>query len=176
MIRTPAVICQPCFNLVIKRLLISGSPIRDGGMSHAKVSISLSSGFSFQVLFITALTRLIYSEFQSRYQAASHFRSTKAKSPSRTGSFLFQSRYRAASHFRTRSVETLQRLCFTVSISLSSGFSFQENTVRTAFSTRVKFQSRYRAASHFRSALLMNGNSSRSLMFQSRYRAASHFR
>ena len=39
----------------------------------------------------------------------------------------FQSRYRAASHFRKIQPSEVHRCLFQVSISLSSGFSFQEN-------------------------------------------------
>ena len=38
-----------CFNLVIERLLISGLFVKAGETQHTPVSISLSSGFSFQV-------------------------------------------------------------------------------------------------------------------------------
>ena len=112
-----------CFNLVIERLLISGLA-------------SFNSAGRRRFLF------------QSRYRAASHFR----RSPDcATSPYIsFQSRYRAASHFRFAGnwVRTLSMVGFNlvierllisgqaqfqtdwdtivgVSISLSSGFSFQ---------------------------------------------------
>ena len=93
----PIIAWHSCFNLVIERLLISG-PTFSGLASPAKaVSISLSSGFSFQANIAVGNT---------------------------TSSSLFQSRYRAASHFRFRCCYgRLQPV--KVSISLSSGFSFQ---------------------------------------------------
>ena len=70
---------EPCafvsFNLVIERLLISG------GSSAQHVG-------SQRCL-----------KFQSRYRAASHFRSQKSPDGV-TATSMFQSRYRAASHFR----------------------------------------------------------------------------
>ena len=74
------------------------------------VSISLSSGFSFQ--------------------ATSHPRPAPA--------CRFQSRYRAASHFRALNRFSPGRLLLRVSISLSSGFSFQgDNACVRAFANRV---------------------------------------
>ena len=113
---------------------------------------------------------------------------------------LFQSRYRAASHFRIDVYGGEKRPQELVSISLSSGFSFQVHRVRHrqfindgCFNlvierllisggpgllanrvVRLLFQSRYRAASHFRGERL--SNCSILVTFQSRYRAASHFR
>ena len=88
------------------------------------------------------------SSFQSRYRAASHFRVVQLKmQPPGFASFnlvierllisggpsildhdlraTFQSRYRAASHFREM-IEDAGGTRYLVSISLSSGFSFQE--------------------------------------------------
>ena len=62
--------------------------------------------------------------FQSRYRAASHFR-THAASRAVSLQLPFQSRYRAASHFRFRGGTFHVVLALVVSISLSSGFSFQ---------------------------------------------------
>ena len=111
------------------------------------VSISLSSGFSFQadVRFASACQRFgcfhlvierllisgddslakvaTYIWFQSRYRAASHFRSGE-DGDSLAAIYKFQSRYRAASHFRL--------------------------AVKICASPLAMFQSRYRAASHFR--------------------------
>ena len=158
------------FNLVIERLLISGA------------------------WFLHASAKQL--KFQSRYRAASHFRENRGGTPSR-GRVQFQSRYRAASHFREGpsrrcltiwsvsislssgfsfqgSQFTLHLKRFQVSISLSSGFSFQEHAKRLSMPS-YQFQSRYRAASHFRQ---MGTTRTRRQMgkFQSRYRAASHFR
>ena len=88
-----------CFHLVIERLLISGS-LR---------------------LRRFARTAIL---FQSRYRAASHFRITVITTCARA--IMFQSRYRAASHFRALFSSSAFRPR-AVSISLSSGFSFQEN-------------------------------------------------
>ena len=63
--------------------------------------------------------------FQSRYRAASHFR--KLLGGNYCDISLFQSRYRAASHFRSRAFFTSSAEGVPVSISLSSGFSFQVN-------------------------------------------------
>ena len=68
----PTGIAHERFNLVIERLLISGAPqLRQ--LRIIRVSISLSSGFSFQVhsCLCPALSPTL---FQSRYRAASHFR------------------------------------------------------------------------------------------------------
>ena len=62
---------------------------------------------------------------------------------------LFQSRYRAASHFRNTDNSIPHNLS-KVSISLSSGFSFQGKEYTVLHPGLFRFQSRYRAASHFR--------------------------
>ena len=91
------------------------------------------------------------NKFQSRYRAASHFRSCGG--PVSGVLYRFQSRYRAASHFRLQFCNgDAAFFSGVVSISLSSGFSFQEALDILAERRRVKFQSRYRAASHFRTA------------------------
>ena len=162
-----------CFHLVIERLLISGcgdalcipptTPIVSISLSSGfsfqehergihvgsgEVSISLSSGFSFQVLFSPTCARLSVS---------------------------FPSRYRAASHFRLPSADLGVAVWFTsfnlvIERLLISGRGEASRTT-TASST---FPSRYRAASHFR---IDRGSCQGSLpLFQSRYRAASHFR
>ena len=140
------------FNLVIERLLISGQVVFLDKSSAPHVSISLSSGFSFQgarrwlpasrsiACFNLVIERLLISghvasagdatelPFQSRYRAASHFRFKRALFRAAMLS-LFQSRYRAASHFRRfgRDRDSHHHL---VSISLSSGFSFQDRRWR----------------------------------------------
>ena len=139
-------------------------------MGKRHVSISLSSGFSIQGLNRPGLPQRFQfqsryraasqfrqwrnapqqamSEFQSRYRAASHFRIGKHEF-SDEGYHMFQSRYRAASHFRCAA----HRCTFAieeVSISLSSGFSFQDYKRLSITSGCISFQSRYRAASHFR--------------------------
>ena len=136
------------FNLVIERLLISGRlQKRASGAYTWPVSISLLSGFSFQV--------------------------SDCRSGELLDDLLFQSRYRAASHFRDNRFIG-HALATHVSISLSSGFSFQGNVLSLHGSGTAAFQSRYRAASHFRSSAVRCVSKSRK--FQSRYRAASHFR
>ena len=111
------------FNLVIERLLISGKRARRM-RARFQVSISLSSGFSFQVLPKTFAGHML-QQFQSRYRAASHFR-RQLPITSCGATLRFQSRYRAASHFRFLEVCAARSLLY-VSISLSSGFSFQDN-------------------------------------------------
>ena len=111
------------------------------------VSISLSSGFSFQERLARTLTgvrysfnlvieRLLISGCEARVECLM----TK----------MFQSRYRAASHFRVLRRGDIAA-SIKVSISLSSGFSFQ---VEIPYPDPPRlffwFQSRYRAASHFR--------------------------
>ena len=87
---------------------------------------------------------------------------------------MFQSRYRAASHFRANRL-VVSSSGFLVSISLSSGFSFQERvsnqiasppTVSISLSSGFSFQGQN--GRYFRHRA--------SVQFQSRYRAASHFR
>ena len=136
--------------------------------------------------------------FQSRYRAASHFRFLLTRNIT-SPQDMFQSRYRAASHFRKDRRYQLQRVLH-VSISLSSGFSFQATDGgRVNGDARTVFPSRYRAASHFRPTafhtqtqrsrfnlvierLLISGkgiyfvDTVATAMFQSRYRAAFHFR
>ena len=97
-LREPRIYPRRCFNLVIERLLISGDELHSHHPSPHLVSISLSSGFSFQVQPVYFIDYVI-SMFQSRYRAASHFRGA-----------LEMKRPRYSS----------------VSISLSSGFSFQD--------------------------------------------------
>ena len=133
------------FNLVIERLLISGSQRHllfiNGMLFQSRYRAA--SHFRSVLTSLTSLTSL----FQSRYRAASHFRSA---SPPRHRKSLsaFQSRYRAASHFRPPLIPlpahptsfnlVIERLLISggtilaypdrhihVSISLSSGFSFQ---------------------------------------------------
>ena len=86
-----------------------------------KVSISLSSGFSFQVR-LQPRTRL-KSSFQSRYRAASHFRTDRPKprnAPNRFNLVIERLLISGAEHWPDH-----VQLQF-VSISLSSGFSFQD--------------------------------------------------
>ena len=135
------------FHLVIKRLFMAGLANRVFPVNPALVSISLSSGFSFQdampataqvclMSFNLVIERLLISGANKRVNALS------------TDSF--QSRYRAASHFRSVFERRIKVAAFHVSISLSSGFSFQ--VIRCHLPDRYPrpFQSRYRAASHFR--------------------------
>ena len=185
------------FNLVIERLLISGGVLSMTPHTLIYVSISLSSGFSFQgthqqsgMLWLPSFNLVIERLLISG------------------PSFLINS-----------------SIWIRVSISLSSGFSFQGGHPDWGSTAEILFQSRYRAASHFRAIgawwdiqavtsfnlvierLLISGwrrcstlhlsqvsrfnlvierllISGRRLyrprcamsMFQSRYRAASHFR
>ena len=164
-------ICHRCFNLVIERLLISGAHIDMATQTIRYVSISLSSGFSFQEvhLRLRPMHRLL---FQSRYRAASHFR--KALHAECSWVAKFQSRYRAASHFRsTREVRFL--LPAPVSISLSSGFSFQGLRGQIPQGTLKCFNLVIERLL-ISGCLFASGLHELYIMFQSRYRAASHFR
>ena len=143
---------QQGFNLVIERLLISGWMRNWGRYTRTCfVSISLSSGFSFQGTAVSPRVDSLF-KFQSRYRAASHFRS-----PYRGRQCPLSSRFnlvieRLLISGTSRSVASERRLlCHHVSISLSSGFSFQ-GLIDILYRHRALhlFQSRYRAASHFR--------------------------
>ena len=112
---------------------------------------------------------------------------------------LFQSRYRAASHFRRLPCASLQLRECVVSISLSSGFSFQGNLCRIYLLRPICFnlviERLLISGPHARSGRTRTASVSISLSsgfsfqgphtsaqdwlwrwFQSRYRAASHFR
>ena len=138
-----------------------------------QVSISLSSGFSFQVHGVCAFSsRLTITWFQSRYRAASHFRCKECRLP--VPMLEFQSRYRAASHFRLcffliGLLLTFLRFNLVIERLLISGFKELFDKLKA-----FVFQSRYRAASHFRRISTHSGANTDA--FQSRYRAASHFR
>ena len=135
------------FNLVIERLLISGPRriIRATPFPVFQSRYRAASHFRWLSLLKTFTDTL----FQSRYRAASHFRKMLSRMPTTrllcfnlvierlliSGVALlqpnvrltvkFQSRYRAASHFRAF-VNSDNLACVVVSISLSSGFSFQD--------------------------------------------------
>ena len=116
--------------------------------AFAQVSISLSSGFSFQV----PRHRRRFMQVNQRFNLVIErlfISGMSCLSRSAISLCKFQSRYRAASHFR--------------------------GSRRISRSDSIMFQSRYRAASHFRSPPHPT-ISSISSKFQSRYRAASHFR
>ena len=159
------------------------------------VSISLSSGFSFQDIAINRTPACI--QFQSRYRAASHFRfachyaSVVAFQVSislssgfsfqdprhgngTAGGCQFQSRYRAASHFR-RAGGRITRDSQTVSISLSSGFSFQASHRCSAKHLPHGFNLVIERLLISGFSVPTNTNIA-TYAFQSRYRAASHFR
>ena len=139
----------PSFNLVIERLLISGESNhappggipnmfqsryraashfrRDNNEPHptldCPVSISLSSGFSFQA------NPKGFRAVQDIYRFN-----------------LVIERLLISGLWWTR----IGRSLLNVSISLSSGFSFQEKSAVLIEFRITEFQSRYRAASHFR--------------------------
>ena len=138
-------------------------------MGDRQVSISLSSGFSFQGGRL--LRRLVSSHVSISLSSGFSFQGCPSASAS--AACPFPSRYRAAFHFRfNASVET--KTVKLVSISLSSGFSFQgtvascEAGLKRCFNLVIerlfisgcrgerprktvdKFPSRYRAAFHFR--------------------------
>ena len=95
-------------------------------VGESDVSISLSSGFSFQENKRYS-NRCLLPLFQSRYRAASQFRALTCKRARYQS--LFQSRYRAASQFR-RLFFAFNHMLVEVSISLSSGFSIQVSPLR----------------------------------------------
>ena len=123
---------------------IADTAIPEGSL---KVSISLSSGFSFQVNQLKAIweAHLSFNLVIERLLI-----SGKKKQPwlyvlsivsiSLSSGFSFQGNCR-----------NLRRKRRSVSISLSSGFSFQGWIVVSDAGRVTAFQSRYRAASHFRS-------------------------
>ena len=74
--------------------------------------------------------------FQSRYRAASHFRLMLIIEVSFY--VKFPSRYRAASHFRTQTFTFDDSFLGQVSISLSSGFSFQANAFLSSASVTIR--------------------------------------
>ena len=116
--------------------------------NHSQVSISLSSGFSFQGQRVSGGTGSRVDSFNLVIERLLiSGRRIQRSTPPR---HMFQSRYRAASHFR-------------IDITCPA----KERT--------IKFQSRYRAASHFRNILVFRCELPLP-SFQSRYRAASHFR
>ena len=134
------------FNLVIERLLISG--------------LNATAPFEYDLSFNLVIERLLISGGDQNpsdgAQKCFHlvierlFISGKQKRAHQTQQHKFQSRYRAASHFRRHDVCRLVRPP-DVSISLSSGFSFQVMFMKSGISNAaIRFQSRSRAASHFR--------------------------
>ncbi len=184
------------FNLVIERLFISGTrPEVDSYFSTISVSISLSSGFSFQA----NADYVGYSFEQVSISLSSGF--SFQDSDCRVGQTQFDVSISLSSGFsfqvpRTFWRTSTPRLCFNLVIErlLISGASCSRESIAARM-----FQSRYRAASHFRCAsslniivtfmcfnlvierLLISGGlpvpgQVWTCLFQSRYRAASHFR
>ena len=112
------------FNLVIERLLISGAhPSTTRGSPHSSfnlvierllISGSKSKPLSYTVIisFNLVIERLLISGNALIFRKC-------------FGAKLFQSRYRAASHFRYPDTLNCPTPRIPVSISLSSGFSFQ---------------------------------------------------
>ena len=86
------------FNLVIERLLISGVCAEHDSREDVVVSISLSSGFSFQEV----VGELFHRQADEGFNLVIERLLISGPSLVRWGmlSCLFQSRYRAASHFR----------------------------------------------------------------------------
>ena len=158
-----------CFNLVIERLLISGSPPRPPPCRF-HVSISLSSGFSFQAGRLPVKLQ-DWMLFQSRYRAASHFR-TRSRHRG-VVQCMFQSRYRAASHFRSQLRNlTVTQYCFNLVI---------ERLLISGQVSALLDISPSRCFNLVIERLLISGANvadfpAMPVLFQSRYRAASHFR
>ena len=165
-------------------------------MRRWHVSISLSSGFSFQGGNRHKI-HLRFSRFQSRYRAASHFRYECERFPTHArNSFNLVIERLLISGVNLTSKTVRVR----VSISLSSGFSFQVFTglstsafrleVSISLSSGFSFQVDLPPARICKSAsfnlvierLLISGYTFSDALavidnlFQSRYRAASHFR
>ena len=86
------------FNLVIERLLISGRQNEYRANAIGFVSISLSSGFSFQVPGFLPLQQIYVPCFNLVIERLLISGTVKLYRDNKT--VLFQSRYRAASHFR----------------------------------------------------------------------------
>ena len=161
------------FHLVIERLFSSCLANRVFPVNPALVSISFSSGFSFQVAGVRVLQGSV-CVFQSRYRAASHFRDPGCPKP--PGHLPYVSISLSSGFSFQEGVNHRGRVGISaVSISLSSGFSFQV-TVNIDEDWTDMFQSRYRAASHFRGEETASMLVESAELFQSRYRAASHFR
>ena len=116
-----AVALARSFNLVIERLLISGFCARAVCPVRFPVSISLSSGFSFQD---QSAMRQASRSVKVSISLSSGFSFQDNASAWHAPPYMFQSRYRAASHFRLNRYP-VDRRHHKVSISLSSGFSFQ---------------------------------------------------
>ena len=113
------------------------------------VSISLLSGFSFQgniLIPVFAHEHVVSISLSSGFSFQGQSRPLSPPDAP-----LFPSRYRAASHFRQSLTSGRVVQLLHVSISLSSGFSFQDSIqFETYGGPYPMFQSRYRAASHFR--------------------------
>ena len=136
-----------CFNLVIERLFISGASTRSHRTRAISVSISLSSGFSFQDIAqpsghlepLRCFNLVIERLFISGHCGDLH-RQFLSVSISLSSGFSFQGVGCTSGGCRHG----------LVSISLSSGFSFQDAGPRAFDRHHQPFQSRYRAAFHFR--------------------------
>ena len=116
------------FHLVIERLLMSGCCQQrrlQSRWERYNVSISQSSGFSCQGNAVSDVSPLgNLSLFPSRYRAASHFRSIASRN---TDSSTSKVSISLSSGFSFQGIKqaVCRRDAFIVSISLSSGFSFQ---------------------------------------------------
>ena len=130
-------------------------------MCISEVSISLSSGFSFQVLDFSSGVHHCTEHVSISLSSGFSFQADATDSPrSLPAVAWFQSRYRAASHFRPHREEVLGETSsssFNLVIErlLISGVNYP------ARDSHLKpFQSRYRAASHFRWILRSRGEPS----------------
>ncbi len=161
----------PGFNLVIERLLISGRAhtlYREPATGSFNLVIErllisgrlFSVGLSTDACFNLVIKRLLISGQFRRGNACV--------------TALFPSRYRAASHFRLCLHVRGRGMLSSVSISLSSGFSFQVLCRQFGHVNRLSFNLVIERLliSGQRGCMRMQTLS----MFQSRYRAASHFR
>ncbi len=187
-----------CFHLVIERLFISGTrnkPTKKRG--YYEVSISLSSGFSFQahrvgcinIVFDVSISLSSGFSFQAWQRDYRHC-AERYVSISLSSGFSFQVNLRVdiQSPHTLRFNLVIERLLISgvvpalivshlvVSISLSSGFSFQ-----APYRRRAKLG--WPGFNLVIERLLISGHpkahechSAAQWKFQSRYRAASHFR
>ena len=186
-----------CFHLVIEQLLISGIGSDFHSLSKSSFHLVLKR------LFISGdtgdINRVLLRGFNLVIERL--FISGDSRVSTETGILSFQSRYRAAFHFRGSSGSAG---CFhsSVSISLSSGFSFQgmpcagldktritpvSISLSSGFSFQVGKELGGACLQGFVSISLSSGFSFQEgdyallrgvlrCVFQSRYRAASHFR
>ena len=122
-----------CFNLVIERLLISGSGANPDAVIVEKFQSRYRAAFHFRCR-VWRVFRLLVCPFQSRYRAAFHFRqpAETAHHPADSFNLVIERLFISGPFFQS------PRRVSSVSISLSSGFSFQGPVPKTVNSPRVR--------------------------------------